>query len=158
MKVLKDNYNDYNPYNPIESYPKKFVCEHCNSEIEYDKEDICIGEYGCALIKCPLCSYENYLDEDGITLTMDNIEFPTHFSHTSTKTGAVDCCNNEKIKEYIRKAINYLRNNKDEDHYGGHITGNLYLHVHKWEGDEDYEITVSNDFYNSYIQFESADY
>lgn len=159
MKVLKNNFNvSQYDYNPIETYPKKFVCEKCNSELEYEKEDVRIGEYGCFVIDCPLCGYENYLDEDGITLTMDNIEFPTHFHHVSTETGAVDFCDNEHIKKYICEAINYLRRNKDEHDWGQHITGNLYLHVQKYEGDEMYYITVSNDFYNSFVNFESEDY
>lgn len=161
MKVLKNNFIASQPdYNPIvEVYPKKFICEKCKSELLYEKSDIRIGEYGCAVVDCPLCGYENYLDEEGdITLTMDNIEFPTHFHHVSTETGAVDRCDNEHVKKYIYEAINYLRSHRDEHEWGGHITGNLYLNVSKLEGDEMYDITVSNDFYNSFVKFESEDY
>lgn len=162
MKVLKDNYS--NVKHVIEEikndYPRKLVCEECESELEYDEKDIKNGCYGCAVVKCPCCGYENFLDdgEHDIALTMDNVEFPTHFSHTSTETGAVDVCNNEEIKKYIREAINWLRKNKNEYSWGGHITGNLYLNVSKWTGDEMYEVNVSNDFYSTEIHFESEDY
>lgn len=159
MKVLKDNYSyNHNKDVKIENpYPRKTVCERCSSELEYDKSDIRIGEYGCAIVNCPLCGHDSILDEECMTLTKDNVKFPEHFSHTSTEN-AVDVFNNETIKKYIHKAIDYLRKYNDTTHYGGHITGNLYLTVDKWNGDENYEVTVSKDFYNTYIQFEAEDY
>ena len=71
-------------------YPRKFVCEHCKSELEYDREDLRMGEYGCMFLDCPLCNRDNMIDdhEDNITLTMDNIKFPVHFHHVSKATGA----------------------------------------------------------------------
>lgn len=162
MKVLKDNYNtvQVEESKPLAPYPRKLICEKCESELEYDKSDLKIGTYGCVFLNCPLCNHTNMLDdnEESITLTKDNVEFPTHFHHTSVKTGAVDCCDNEHIKEYIQKAIKYFRENKEEYDYGGHITGNLYINVHRWSGDECYEVSVSNDFYDTYIPFESEDY
>ena len=163
MKVLKNNYSiaetiEYTKQ--IEPYPRKIVCEKCGSELEYEKTDLKMGVYGCMFVCCPLCGQDNMLEENenNITLTMNNIDYPTHFHHTSKETGAVDCCNNEEIKNYIRKAIDYFRRNKDEYDWGGHITGNLYIQVHRWSGDGQYEITVSNDFYSTEIPFEPEDY
>ena len=157
MKVLKNNYNAMDDV-PIENpYPRKVTCERCGSELEYEKSDVRIGVYGCSIVDCPLCGEEILLDDGGLTLTKDNVEFPTHFSHTSSEN-AVDVFNNETIKKYIHKAIDYLRKYNDETHYGGHITGNLYIEVDKWSGDENYEVTVSKDFYNTYIPFEAEDY
>lgn len=163
MKVLKNNFDKLDNGKEvvkIKPYPRRLTCEWCKSELEYEKSDLTIGEYGIAHLKCPLCHCINQIDdhEDNITLTSDNIEFPTHFHHTSTETGAVDCCDNAMVKEYIKKAINYLRINKDESNYGGHITGNFYINVDRCDCDECYEITVSNDFYTTCIQFEAADY
>lgn len=161
MKVLKNNYDccpekDVVEVNP---YPRKMVCERCGSELEYEESDVRVGIYGCAIVDCPLCGQDNILDdsEKTLVLTVDNVEFPVHFSHTSTEN-AVDCFNNETIKEYIRKAITYLRKYHDETHYGGHMTGNLYINVDKWNGDEQYEVTVSKDFYDTFIPFEAEDY
>jgi hypothetical protein len=164
MKVLKNNYNQIGANSEeirkFEPYPRKLLCEHCSSELEYEESDLRMGEYGCMFVDCPCCGQDNMLEENehNITLTVDNIEFPTHFSRTSTEHGAVDCCNNGTIKEYLRKAIDYFRKNKDEYDWGGHITGNLYLHVHRWSGDENYEITISNNFYSMDIPFEDIDY
>lgn len=155
MKVLKNNYNTVF----AEDIDKELICEMCESELEYEESDVTIGEYGCAIVACPLCGYKNYL-EDGerdITLTVNNVEYPTHFHHVSKETGAVDCCTNKEIKNYIHKAIEYFRENKDETNWFC-CTGNLYIDVSKWEGDENYWVVVSNDYYDTYIPFEAADY
>lgn len=160
MKVLKDNYSEYEHNDAIDNkYPKKLVCEDCDSELEYDEHDIYNGEYGCAFVHCPLCGCENYLndEEHDINLNMKNVEFPTHYAHISKETGAVDCCNNETIKEYIREAVNYFRKNKDEDSWYC-FTGNLAVVVFKYEGDANYWVIVSDNYYDTYISFESEDY
>lgn len=161
MKVLKDNYNN----NYVESknyekpYPRKHVCEECGSELEYDKSDIVIGAFGCAFLKCPLCGQNSSVyDEDvELTLTRNNIEFPTHFWHTSKETGAVDNCNNEEVKKCIYRAIDYFRNNKNEYHWFT-ACGNLRVDVSKFDGDENYEVMVTKDYYETYIPFEKTDY
>lgn len=158
MKVIKNNYyNDvYVDTNP---YPRKLICENCKSELEYEKLDMRMGEYGCMFIDCPLCGYDNMLEnnEYNITLTMDNIEFPTHFHHISKDTGAVDICTTDEVKEAVRRAINYFRRNKKEYAWTT-WRGNMYVCVLKYDGDESYEITVSNDFYKTEIPFEEEDY
>jgi len=168
MKVLKNNYQETNIEEHIKEedikqekpYPRKLICEKCGSELEYEKSDIRIGVLGCVFVDCPLCKHDNMLEdnENNIALTANNVEFPVHFWRFSTETGAVDCCNNEMIREYILKAIDYFRTNKEEYSYGGHITGNFYINVRRWSGDEMYEVTVSNDFYSTEIPFESEDY
>lgn len=161
MKVLKDNYSNVKHIiDEIKNdYPRKLVCEKCESELEYEESDIKNGVYGCAFVACPCCGYDNFLDDEEheLVLTMDNVEFPTHFDHTNTEC-AVDVFNNEKIKEYICKAIKWFRQNKDEYYWGGHITGNLYISVIRLDGDEQYEVSVSNDFYSTNIPFEENDY
>lgn len=155
MKVLKNNYNTVF----AEDIDKELVCEMCKSELEYEESDIIVGEYGCAFVECPLCGCKNYLYDEryDINLTVNNVEFPTHFIHVSKETGAVDCCNNTEIKNYIRKGIDYLRTNKNE-HDWFCCTGNLYIDVSRWEGDENYWVVVSNNYYETYIPFEKEDY
>lgn len=109
MKILKDNYNVKRVVeDDRNNYPRKMVCERCESELEYEESDITNGAWGCAIVPCPCCGNENFLDdgEHDLTLTMDNVEFPTHFSHTTEANGAVDVCNNEEIKKYLCQAIN----------------------------------------------------
>lgn len=162
MKVLRNNFGN-GKIDAIETimnpYPRKHECENCGSELEYDESDIYIGVYGAAHIKCPLCNYENMLDgnENDIKLTKDNIEFPTHFHHTSKYTGAVDTCNNEYIKKRIREAIEYFRNNKNEfAWFSG--SGNTMIFVYRMDDDEDYDVMVTNDYYSTTIPFEKKDY
>lgn len=162
MKVLKNNFDNTinKEIKQIKPYPRKLICEHCGSELEYEKSDLRMGVLGCMFVDCPLCGYDNMLEdnEESIELTIDNVEFPVHFFHTCKENGAVDCCNNEKIKETIYKAITYLRENKEECYWGGHLTGNLFIGVYKWSGDKTYEVVVSNNFYSTYIPFEPQDY
>ena len=162
MKVLQNNYfekDSQNEFNEIEPYPRKLVCEHCNSELEYDKSDLRIGALGCVHLDCPCCGKSNAIDshEDELILTVNNIEFPTHFWHTSKENGAVDCCNNERIREYIRNAIDYFRTNKDKYTWYTYI-GNCFIAVFRYDGDKNYEIIVSDSYYSTYIPFESKDY
>lgn len=155
MRILKDNYKIQE-----KKYPDFLICEHCLSELEYEESDIRIGALGLAYLDCPLCGYESAINDEElyITLTKDNIEFPNHFWHTSEDTGAVDVCNTDNVRKYIKEAIQYFRQNKDEYSWGGHITGNLYIHVRRYDGDEIYEVTISNDFYETDIPFEKEDY
>lgn len=161
MKILKDNYNETKPIiiKTLEPYPRNLICENCRSELEYHKDDLRMGAMGCMYIDCPCCGYDNLLDDNeyNIDLTANNIEFPTHFWHFSKETGAVDSCSTEEIRADIRRAIEYFRINKsDFDWMTSH--GNLYLHVHRYEGDEVYDIHLSNDFYQMEIPFEEEDY
>lgn len=161
MKVLKDNYTGCATKEEkkiIKPYPRKHKCDNCGSELEYEESDLYMGQYGCMHLDCPCCGEDNMLDdnENNIILTKDNIEFPTHFHHVCVENGAVECCN-EYFKEYINKAIDFFRANKDETDYGGHITGNFYFHVHRLSGDKVYDVTVSRDFYSMEIPFEGAD-
>ena len=159
MKILKDNYNNI-PYDEqVEPYPRNLICEYCGSSLEYEEADLRMGAWGCMFLDCPLCGGDNMLEdnEKNITLTVDNIEFPTHYYHTSKKTGAVDCCNNEEISKRIRDGVNYLRKNKEE-FYWFCQSGNLRVEILRWGGDEMYEVIVTNDFYGMEIPFEAKDY
>lgn len=159
MKIVKDNYKTTYVDEIQVFYPKDLICEHCASELQYEEDDIEIGMYGCAFVRCPCCGREIYIDDEehNLVLTMDNIEFPTHFYHISKETGSVDCFNHETIKELVCKGIEYFRRYKDENHWFA-ATGNLYVSVNRWEGDESYEVTVTNNYYSTDIPFEKEDY
>lgn len=161
MKVLKDNFNKIATANGIvvKPRPKKFICENCGSELEYEKSDVHIGAYGASHVLCPLCGYDNMTDDEeyNIALTKNNIEFPTHFHHTSVETGAVDNCTTEFVRDCVKKAIDYFRMNKDEFAFSTG-TGTTMVHVFRYTGDEDYEVFVSKDHYHTYINFEPEDY
>ena len=160
MKVLKNNYNKEETYTreDIIEYPRMLTCDTCSSELEYEENDIIIGSLGCGYVHCPCCGRNNLIDDyEGIVLTKDNVEFPTHFFHTSKETGAVDCCNNEEVKKYIHEAIEYFRKNKNK--YNWYCcTGNLFVAVWRYDGDESYWVAVTNNYYETYIEFEEEDY
>lgn len=161
MKVLKDNYSKTKTIaTPIvKPYPRKHICEDCSSSLEYEKSDIRIGALGCVYLDCPLCGCNNILDdnEETIKLTMNNIEFPTHFWHASVEKGAVDCLDEKHIRKYIGDAINYFRKNKDEYVYQT-ATGNLTMHIYRCEDEEEYEVVVAGNYYSAIIPFEPKDY
>ena len=162
MKVLKDNYNTNNIDENVEKtkpYPRKFVCNSCGSELEYEEPDLRMGSFGYVHLDCPLCGYDNMIEdnENNITLTKDNIQFPTHFWHTSKKNNAIDTCNNEEVRKCIKDAVEFFRKNKDEFCWFTSY-GNLYVVVYRWDGDKEYEIIVCNDHYSMYIPFEVEDY
>ena len=165
MKVLKNNYSVFKDSlealqkNVVKPYPRKIICEKCQSELQYDESDLRMGVYGAMFIDCPCCGHDNMLNdnENSITLTKDNVEFPVHFHHTSKDNGAEDCCNNEEVAKCIRKAIDFFRKNKDEYIWFTQY-GNLSVYVHRCGDAEDYEVFVSNDYYGTYIPFEPQDY
>ncbi len=163
MKVLKNNYKpeETNPINvkKVESYPRELTCESCFSEIEYEESDVRVGALGMAYLNCPCCGNENILEnnEKTIKVTKDNLKFPNHFFHTSEETGAVNTFNEEYIKENIKKAITFFRENKDE--FAWHTgTGNTSIFVYRYDGDETYYIVATNNYYDTYIDFENEDY
>ena len=153
MRVLQNNYNK----NAIESYPRTLTCENCGSMLEYEKSDMRIGEFGCCLIACPLCHYENVDDENCINLTKNNIRYPDYFHHTSKETGAVEYCNNTNVTEAICNAIEYFRKNKRESFWYAQC-GDMHVSVYRFDGDECYDVVVSNNFYSTSIPFEDEDY
>ena len=157
MKVLKNNYQQAD-IEKIKSYPRKLICQTCKSELEYEKEDLRVGAYGCCFLDCPCCNHENLIEDEEFTLTKDNIDFPAHFSHSSVESGAVDVCNNTEIRERIQNAIKYFRKYKDEFVWLSQC-GNLFLIVSRYNEDETYEkppfvgeeVTGDVRYYNSFL-------
>lgn len=162
MRILENNYkqsdSDKNTNN-LKPYPRECICNDCGSKLEYDKSDIRIGALGAIYLDCPLCKYENmiYDNENTIDLTKDNVEFPVHFFHTSKENGAVDCCNEKNVKDSIKTAINFFRKNKDEFDWYTEM-GNIHISVSRYDGDKEYYVVVTNDYYSTYIPFEDEDY
>lgn len=156
MRVIRNNTGN----RLVEETPKvwEIQCEHCKSELEITEEDTHVGALGCMYITCPCCGKESYVHLlDGIDLTIDNIEFPTHFHRTSSEHGDAKEISAVEIKQDIRRGIEYLRKNQDElDWFTEH--GDLYLTVRKYPGDEEYWVVITKDFYHTYISFDKEDY
>ena len=158
MKILKDN--SKNNVVKKEILPKTITtfCDNCYSELEITEEDTYIGWLGARFITCPCCGEESMVEElEGITLTKDNLKFPIHFLRTNKDLRHVKEVEPDRIIESIKRGIEYFRTNKDEFAWCT-ANGDTYLSVFKYTGDEEYQIVVSKDFYETNIPFEEEDY
>lgn len=158
MKVLKNNYNSEETTKEVKPNVLTINCEKCDSELEITENDTHIGWLGARFITCPCCGEESMVDElDGITLTMDNLEFPIHFNRTTSGLRNVIEVSPNKIIKEIQDAIMFLREHKDMD-YKYVSYGDLFVIVFRYEGDENYFVLVTKDFYEVDIPFEKEDY
>lgn len=155
MKVIKDNYNN----GITEEVEKTFKirCSECESELEVTEEEMYIGWLGAYHIVCPCCGKEAMVDElEGIDITVSNVEFPTHFHKVSIDTGAIDIKNAE-ITSSIHRGVEFLREHKDE--WAWYTSyGNLLLAIFKYDGENEYSVIVTKNFYEADIKFEALDY
>ena len=155
MKIIKNKFEDVQ-----ENIKKELIieCDRCGSELEITEEDTYIGAYGAAYVMCPCCNEETMVEElDGITLTKDNIEYPLHFVRTNKDMRCVKDVSPEEIKKEIKRGIEYFRENKDEwVHYISY--GDVFITVFRFDGDEEYQVVVTKDYYDTYIPFEHQDY
>lgn len=115
MKVIENNYK--NKTKPVKNIQESIIayCDNCESKLEVTEEDTHIGWLGARFVTCPCCGEESMLDEmEGITLTVDNIEFPVHFSRTNKDSRTVEVSDEDIVKD-IKRAINYFRTSNDDD-------------------------------------------
>src|SRR5574344_224645 len=136
MKIIK------NETKSIPSiFPIKAKCEYCNAELEVDKEDAHIGEYGLYDYIYPCCNMKNTID-DGIDLTKDNLQFPIHYYSFNDGKDIPD----EKINKWVKVCIEKLEEDK-ESYISWTGTGNTKVFVQKFEKDNEYSITVCKGYY-----------
>lgn len=158
IKIIKNNYKSHPNEEPIKNNKIRIHCSECDSELEITEEDTHIGWLGARYITCPCCGEESIVEEiDGITLTKDNIEFPKHFMRTNKEMRRVKEIEPPAIEKEIKKGIDYFRKNKDEWVWFK-TYGDLFVVIFRNSEDEDYYITVTKDFYETYIPFEREDY
>lgn len=160
MKILKDNYNHVVERKLKNTKPKllKIHCDQCDSELEITKEDTHVGWLGALFVTCPCCGEESMVEElEGITLTVDNLQFPIHFNRTNKDTRQVVENSPDEIVNEIKQGITYFREHKDE-YYWYTSYGDLFVIVFRYEGDEEYFVMVTKDFYETDIPFEQEDY
>jgi hypothetical protein len=129
-------------------FPIRTKCKYCNTELEVEESDAHIGSYGLYDYICPCCKTKNELD-DGIDLNKDNLQFPIHYY--SFKNGKE--VQDEEIDKWVKKGIKYLEEHTNEDlwHTG---TGDSKVFVQKFDGDNEYSITVCKGYYEVEIPIE----
>ena len=160
IKVIQNNFNQ-SELNKKEEKPLTVhtFCDHCDSELEVSEEDTHIGWLGAAFVKCPCCGQESMVDElEGITLTKDNIKFPVHFKRTKVGLKHVIEVHSDEIIKEIKRGIEFLRTSTDNDGYWYTSYGDLFVIVFKDDGDQEYYVMVTKDFYETDIPFEKEDY
>lgn len=133
----------------INDEPNRIECTYCKVKLEYDVEDIQVGAYGCACVRCPKCGELIFIDSEvhSITLTKDNIRFPQHFMGAGP---SVVKLSDERIERYIRECLDILE--KKEEDYGEFTytgTGDTLVFAVKYE--DEYAIYVAREYYTSSI-------
>jgi hypothetical protein len=162
IKIIENNYKKNNieqEYKDIdEDSPIQIVCEHCNSKLEITKDDTHIGWLGASYITCPCCGGESMVDElEGITLTIDNIDFPAHFLRVNKNERCVKEVNRKDIIKEVKRGIKYFREHKDEPYWYTSY-GDMFIILFRYEGDEEYYVVITKDYYETFIPFEEVDY
>jgi hypothetical protein len=133
MKIIQDNYN--------KQKSEQFICEHCNSILEYNKEDIRLNNNN-AVIKCPCCGHECIIETYKCEL-----KFPKDFYQFGISNGSVKI-DDEEITLWIKDCINWLENNPNEPfRYRG--SGNTFLCVFNHE--DEYYIMVAKNYFDTSI-------
>ena len=151
MIVLKDKHNRTIQ---DESKPKtyKITCEHCDSELEVEDDDIQVGVYGMGYVVCPCCGEETYSDElaDYFSLTKDNLEFPVHYFSFKNAVSVDDDTINKWVKECIEKF-----DPNDENDLVRYIgRGDTMVFVFKVDEDKGYNVYVCKNCYEAFIPFD----
>lgn len=152
MIVLKDKYNHVKQKQG-ESKPKtyKITCEHCDSELVVEDDDIQVGAYGAGYVVCPCCGEETYADElaDYFPLTKDNVEFPTHYYSFNNGVHIDD----DTINKWVKKCIEKFDPNDENDWCRFTGSGNTMVFVSKLDEDEEYDVYVRKNYYETFIPF-----
>lgn len=159
MEIIKNNYkrtDSENNSNPVEKY--SITCQNCNSKLVATKEDMHIGWMGAYHITCPCCGEEEMIDViPGIDVTAKNIQFPEHFYHTNSNSAKTVEILPDRINQEIKLGIKFFRDNKDEWAWYASF-GDMFMAMYRLNGENEYYIAVTKDYYEGYVQFEEEDY
>ena len=149
IKVLKDNSNNIEVKEEnIAMFPLKIKCSECDSELEITEEDTHIGWMGARFITCPCCGEESMVDElDGITLTKDNVEFPTHY-YSFNKAVNID---DDTINKWVKECIERFDPNDENDWVRYIGSGDTMVFVFKFDEDTGYNVYVCKNCYETFI-------
>ena len=152
MIVLKDKYNHVTQKQD-ESKPKtyKITCENCDSELEVEDDDIQVGTHGMGYVVCPCCGEETYADElaDYFQLTKDNVEFPTHYYSFSDGVHIDD----DTVNKWVKECIEEFDPNDENDWCRFTGSGDTMVFVSKLDEDEEYDVYVCKNYYETFIPF-----
>lgn len=125
----------------------KVTCD-CNAELEVEESDLEVGNYGLKYCICPCCNEKYYDDSFGeIKLNKNNLSFPRHYSCFEDGIKLKD----EEINNMVRECIERFDKNDDEDFVRYVATGNTFVIVFKMIDDEEYNVFVSKNYYETFL-------
>ena len=150
IKIIKNNYKIQPNEELIKNNKIRIHCSKCDSELEITEEDTHIGWMGARFITCPCCGEESMVDElDGITLTKDNVKFPTHYYSFNKAVNIDDDTINKLVKECIERF-----DPNDENDWVRYIgSGDTMVFVFKFSEDAGYNVYVCKNYYETFIPF-----
>ena len=133
MKVIKKNEVK------TSEYPKRIVCEHCDAELEYDRDDEFVGLWGMKCITCPECNEDCFVSDHRV----EPPNWKATFDHVNSATAKE--LKNEDIQEYIDNCYKYLMNEaKPGDFY---MTGSGDTMVFGFRYEDTVDLYVTRDYY-----------
>lgn len=126
----------------------KYKCDSCGEDLKQEPK---VGQFGCKYIVCDNCGEENYIDKlEPETLTKDNVRFPKHYYHFGNGVPIDD----DTINKWVKKCIEYLEQNPNEDHIFT-ASGDSLVHVTRFDGDEEYTVQVCKNYYETNVEINS---
>lgn len=141
MKVISQKVKDVQSM-----WPKRVFCDECQAELEVEKGDVFVGEFGCHLFKCPCCGCEVAID--GIERDTPPTFRKTFFHYSATKEGTVQSRHipDDEIQRMINKCVSNLI---PEDVEAGEVSmqgiGDTVVCAFKYE--DCIDILVTQDYY-----------
>ena len=133
MKVIKKNEVE------TSEYPKRTICEHCGAELEYDKDDEFIGQWGMRSVSCPECMGDVFVSDHRI----EPPNWKATFDHVNSATAKE--LKNEDIQEYIDNCYKFLMNEAKPGDF--HITGSGDTMVFGFRYEDTVDLYVTRDYY-----------
>lgn len=120
-------------------YPKRIICDHCGAELEYDKDDEFIGQWGIRAVCCPECMKDVFVSDHRI----ESPNWKATFDHINSATAKE--LKNEEIQEYIDNCYKFLMNEaKPGDSY---MTGSGDTMVFGFRYEDTVDLYVTRDYY-----------
>ena len=126
----------------------KVKCPTCNSELEFEKEDVLENWQNYKYITCPNCERSVYLNSKNynkVETTLEEIKFPDDFD--SFENGVE--ISNKQINKWIKEAVTQLKKESENSFYEI-SSGDTAVIVLKYE-DNTYSVYVCKGCYQRTI-------
>ena len=126
----------------------KAMCECCEREFEYTKDNVLIQDFGCANVICPHCKASTPADDVfNLKLDENNLVFPQHFFEFCEKEE--NSILDEEINKEIKKHLKLLREKEKDTNFECLRFGNILIFIFK--NNETFSIFVAKGYY--YTEF-----